>query len=98
MDDFQLAEETPVKAKPTSRSRTPVAASPEASELQARPARGAASAEQRTAEWVTALSPVLEQDERQSLGGALKTHATEASPGAALKTHATDTSPAESGE
>ncbi|KAL0051746.1 hypothetical protein WJX82_001400 [Trebouxia sp. C0006] len=85
VDDFQLAEETPVKAKPKpkeerSRSRTPVAASPEASEPQARPARGAASAEQRTAEWVTALSPVLEHDEHQSPGAALKTHATEASP------------------
>ncbi|KAA6426763.1 MAG: Serine threonine- kinase haspin [Trebouxia sp. A1-2] len=80
VDDFQLAEETPVKAKPNSRSRTPVAASPEASEPQARPARDAASAEQRTAEWVTALSPVLEHDERQSPGAALQTHAAEASP------------------
>ncbi|KAL0034660.1 hypothetical protein WJX77_001494 [Trebouxia sp. C0004] len=80
VDDFQLTEETPVKAKPNSRSRTPVAASPEASEPQARPARGAASAEQRTAEWVTALSPVLEHDEGQNPGVAPQTHATEASP------------------
>ena len=62
VDNFELAEETPFKSKPPARSRTPVISSPE-SEPQLCPPRLPASAERRTAEWVTALSPVIEHDE-----------------------------------
>ena len=62
VDNFELAEETPVKSKPQARSRTPVATSPESEPLLC-PPRLPASAERRTAEWVTALSPVIEHDE-----------------------------------
>lgn len=61
VDDFELAEETPIKAPPA--SRTPVNASPDAVEPQARRTKAPASAERRTAEWLTALSPVIEHDE-----------------------------------
>lgn len=61
VDDFELAEETPVKAPP--RSRTRMTASPDAAEPQARRSKPPASAERRTAEWLTALSPVIEHDE-----------------------------------
>ena len=69
VDDFELAEETPEKAPPSySKARTPVAASPDAPEPQARLSRPPASAERRTAEWVTALSPVIEHDELSPCG------------------------------
>ncbi len=83
VDDFELAEETPVKAHCHSRARTPVSPSPEPSGPQAPPPRPPASAERRTAEWVTALSPVLEHDEghtSHSPAGAVETQALEASP------------------
>lgn len=60
VDDFELAEETPAKAPPP--SRTPVTASPDAPQPQARRTKPPASAERRTAEWLTALSPVMEHD------------------------------------
>lgn len=84
VDEFQLAEETPEKTRPHARARTPVAASRETQEPQASlaraPASAPASAERRTAEWVTALSPVLEHDESQSPANTLKMSAAEASP------------------
>lgn len=61
VDDFELAEETPAKAPPP--SRTPVTASPDPPEPQTRRAKPPASAERRTAEWLTALSPVMEHEE-----------------------------------
>lgn len=66
VDDFELAEETPVKAAP--RLRTPVTASPDAAEPQARRLKPPASAEWRTAEWLTGLSPVIEHDEHSPVG------------------------------
>lgn len=66
VDEFELAEETPVKA-PLS-SRTPVTASQDAPEPQARRMKPPASAERRTAEWLSALSPVIEHEEHNLAG------------------------------
>lgn len=76
VDDFELTEETPVKAPP--KSRTPVTASPEAPEPQARRMKPPASAERRTADWLSALSPVAEHDELNT--SQLDTQAADASP------------------
>lgn len=66
VDEFELAEETPVKA--SSSSRTPVTASQDAAEPQARRMKPPASAERRTAEWLSALSPVIEHEEHSPAG------------------------------
>lgn len=84
VDEFQLAEETPEKTRPHAKARTPIAASRETQESQASlaraPASAPASAERQTAEWVTALSPVLEHDESQSPANTSQMLAAEASP------------------
>lgn len=60
VDEFELAEETPVKKSMPSPA-APQPASPEVTDFQL--PKVPMSAERRTAEWVTALSPVMESDE-----------------------------------
>ena len=62
VDDFELAEETPTK-QPVSSPPPPLPASPEVTDLQLPHAKIPISADRRTAEWLTALSPVMESDE-----------------------------------
>lgn len=62
VDDFELAEETPTK-KPDAAPAAPQPASPEVVDFQLPNAKMSMSADRRTAEWVTALSPVMESDE-----------------------------------
>lgn len=96
MDDFELAEETPVKVPPP--SRAPVTASPDAPQPLARRMKPPASAERRTAEWLTALSPVMEHEEHSPLGphDSMTAHVVEhaaRSPVSQGDTAATDASP-----
>lgn len=62
VDDYELAEETPTK-KPDVAPVAPQPASPEVVDSQLPNTKLSMSADRRTAEWVTALSPVMESDE-----------------------------------
>lgn len=62
VDEFELAEETPTKqpAKPSSSPQSP---SPEMTDRKMMSVKAPMSADRRTADWITALSPVMESDE-----------------------------------
>ena len=62
MDEFELAEETPTK-KPAASPPVAQPASPGVTDFQLLNTKLSMSADTRTAEWITALSPVMESDE-----------------------------------